>query len=265
MSDKSKNNIRLICDITVSALLVITGILLIISCVYIYNLGDRPFTVESISAAFDRISIPVFVTLGAVVVGMILQLIFPRDKQRIKATLDKKKTVLRLEDRLDTDLCDDATLALIAKEKKLRVIMSVICAILCVSALIPALIYSLNVNNYPLEDYNASVITACLWVLPCAFVACGLLIALSYIKNASLDRQMTHIRSAIAQGAKKASTQAEKEDKPEGKLTPRLILGVRIVILVLAVFFIIEGISNGGASDVLIKAINICTECIGLG
>lgn len=33
----------------------------------------------------------------------------------------------------------------------------------------------------------------------------------------------------------------------------------------LAVVLIIVGIMNGGARDVLIKAINICTECIGLG
>nr|WP_251616997.1 CD1871A family CXXC motif-containing protein [Pumilibacter muris] len=33
----------------------------------------------------------------------------------------------------------------------------------------------------------------------------------------------------------------------------------------MAVSFIIAGIFNGGARDVLIKAVNICTECIGLG
>ena len=40
---------------------------------------------------------------------------------------------------------------------------------------------------------------------------------------------------------------------------------VRISVLVVAVTFIIHGITNGGAYDVLQKAINICTECIGLG
>ena len=32
-----------------------------------------------------------------------------------------------------------------------------------------------------------------------------------------------------------------------------------------AAAFIIAGIVNGGALEVLIKAINICSECIGLG
>ena len=39
----------------------------------------------------------------------------------------------------------------------------------------------------------------------------------------------------------------------------------RWILLALAGLFIILGVINGGANDVLVKAINICTECIGLG
>lgn len=40
---------------------------------------------------------------------------------------------------------------------------------------------------------------------------------------------------------------------------------VRAVIIAIGVTFIVLGVLNGGARDVLIKAINICQECIGLG
>ena len=40
---------------------------------------------------------------------------------------------------------------------------------------------------------------------------------------------------------------------------------LQTVIVVTAVVFLIAGILNGSAMDVLIKAITICTECIGLG
>ena len=40
---------------------------------------------------------------------------------------------------------------------------------------------------------------------------------------------------------------------------------LQLVILCAAVAFILLGIMNGSAFDVLVKAINICTECIGLG
>lgn len=265
MSDKTKKNIRMICDIAVSVLLIITGVLLIISCVSIYNLGDRPFATDNISAAFDRIRIPVFITLGVVIIDVILNIIFQQENAKIKATLNKKKVLSRLEKRFDASLCEEKTLSLIKKEKKLRIIAREVFLLICIVALIPALIYILNVENYPLEGYNASVIAACIWVIPCSFVAMGSLIALSFVENASIDRQLTHTKAAIASGARNSSPDTEKKDNSKEKWTSRLVLGARVVILALAVFFIIEGISNGGASDVLIKAINICTECIGLG
>ena len=40
---------------------------------------------------------------------------------------------------------------------------------------------------------------------------------------------------------------------------------VRLLLLAVAVVFIVLGVMNGGLRDVLVKAINICTECIGLG
>ena len=40
---------------------------------------------------------------------------------------------------------------------------------------------------------------------------------------------------------------------------------IRVILAVVAVVFIVLGVMNGGLYDVLVKAINICTECIGLG
>ena len=40
---------------------------------------------------------------------------------------------------------------------------------------------------------------------------------------------------------------------------------VRLVVGAAALAFLALGAANGGAWDVLVKAINICTECIGLG
>ena len=45
----------------------------------------------------------------------------------------------------------------------------------------------------------------------------------------------------------------------------KMILIARIAILCLGAVFIVLGVMNGGSRDVLIKAIDICTECIGLG
>ena len=48
--------------------------------------------------------------------------------------------------------------------------------------------------------------------------------------------------------------------------TDKIIVNVvRVALGVTAITFIVLGVLNGGMRDVFIKAINICTECIGLG
>lgn len=62
--------------------------------------------------------------------------------------------------------------------------------------------------------------------------------------------------------------EAEKHDDRmnlPGVHPPKHQSTLRIMILSTALLFILLGVMNGGAYDVLIKAINICTECIGLG
>ena len=60
------------------------------------------------------------------------------------------------------------------------------------------------------------------------------------------------------------SAQKRKPDAaaPE-KTTGRNV--IRVIIAAAAVALIVLGVMNGGMFDVLVKAINICTECIGLG
>ncbi|MBQ3974355.1 MAG: thioredoxin [Lachnospiraceae bacterium] len=45
----------------------------------------------------------------------------------------------------------------------------------------------------------------------------------------------------------------------------RSLTGIRLLLLALSAGLILHGIWNGSMHDVFIKAVNICTECIGLG
>ena len=55
--------------------------------------------------------------------------------------------------------------------------------------------------------------------------------------------------------------------RPEPKALPqrRGMGGLQIALVVIAIGLIVVGVFNGSARDVLYKAINICTECVGLG
>jgi hypothetical protein len=54
-------------------------------------------------------------------------------------------------------------------------------------------------------------------------------------------------------------------DKRDRMADPRVLWGVRAVILAVGILFVVLGVINGGMADVLGKAVRICTECIGLG
>ena len=260
MSKKTVKYIKLIYGIVLSALLIITGALLMVACINVYKIGNRPFTPENISAEFKKISIFIWLTLDATVGGIILKLGLPSDESKLKASKDEKKTLSRLMQRLNEESCDEHKLAQIKKEKKLRVILRTVAIALCALTALPAVIYSLIFSNFS-ADYNASVISACLLVLPCAFISMGICIALVYLESASLKRQSGCVKAALAES--NGNFRARTDDKPRSY--PKAVTAVRIALAALALALITAGILNGGMADVLSKAVNICTECIGLG
>ncbi len=262
MTEKTKKILRTSYTTLLSVMLAVSGILLIYSCVSIYNLGDRPFTTENIANAFSKIAIPIYATVAVVVIGAVASLFGARKSEVQKAVANKKKIAERLEKRLDPSKCTDETANAIRTAKKHILLARVIFISVSVAAFIPAFIYVLLPSSYTME-YNESVIRACLFILPCALISAASQIILSYLDNANHDRLISEIKLAIASGAKKDKADAEPEENC--KKTRRVILAVRVAVLVVSVAFIIDGITNGGFSDVLIKAINICTECIGLG
>ena len=84
-------------------------------------------------------------------------------------------------------------------------------------------------------------------------LAFGAVITAAFVCRRSLEREIHLLKGASG------------DKMPETASKPSRLLSVRIALYVLAAVLIADGISNGGMRDVLIKAINICTECIGLG
>ncbi len=64
---------------------------------------------------------------------------------------------------------------------------------------------------------------------------------------------------------KKVQPKKEKPKKRVVKERKGLKCTLRIALAVAGVALVVMGIQNGGMKDVLLKAINICTQCIGLG
>lgn len=265
MSEKTCKKIRLIYGIFLSALLIVTGILLILSCVSIYkNGGDRPFTEQSISEAFNKIRAVIFITLGSVAAGLILDLCLKKSNGKKRNEINKKMILARLEKKADLSLLDEEKANKIKSLKNLRIAYLAAFSSISIALTIPTAIHVLNFANYSLQSYNASVKAMCIWIIPCFLIIAALSVIFTIIDGSITDLQISLLKQAIASGATKTSTVAEEKSSFD-KLASLLILCARIIIPVVAIFFIIEGITQGGASEVLRKAINICTECIGLG
>ena len=67
------------------------------------------------------------------------------------------------------------------------------------------------------------------------------------------------VRDPNAENPAKGSGLIKPKDDPKHKPF------IQTALVILAAAFILLGALNGSAHDVLVKAINICTECIGLG
>ena len=86
----TKKRIHSLYSILLTAMLLITGICLCVACAAIYFSGKRPFTPESVAAAFRYIAVPVYLCIALAIGGLILDAISPAEtkKRKIRKPMD---------------------------------------------------------------------------------------------------------------------------------------------------------------------------------
>lgn len=264
MTQKRKNIIHLVYSIVLSVLVVALGICFAFSCVTIYKSGDRPFTTESISEQLVNIFPLAVTTFAFVIGGIVLSAALPLEEKRpLKAEMDLRSRAKRMRELL-ASYGEKSKSA--SKMRALRTTFAIITGVICAILSVPVLVYFSVGSNFTLNDLNGSVISATYFTLPFALVALALHIVYSYVEKISYKKEIECLKSAIA-SAKSENKTKKQEESPvkNGKSKFVFLLLLRIVLFVIAAAFILIGIFNGGMSDVLNKAIAICTECIGLG
>ena len=284
ISDKNKKRIRLGISILISCMLVVVGILFITSCYSIYKSGQSPFTRESISAAFAKIAVWVYITISLVIVGAVVSIALPDEEKKLKGERSPEVMLKKLADKVELSTIDTDIASQIQKERSLRRVLGYVrYALLAISAIIP-LIYLLNPANFPAVsgEYNAEILHGMLVYL--AFLSPLAIYEVVYVlvSNRSYNREIELCKEAFkvlprasskvinqcSHGCDSFITEQTKEFSLMcflKKNTEQITLGVRIALVGCAIVFIVAGFLNGGMADVLNKAIKICTECIGLG
>lgn len=237
-----------------AALLAVLGVLVILSCLDIYTSGPRPYSAEAIALRFRRIGIPMLIAVAGIAGSIVLNLMLPLENQRTKAVSSPKEIMLRLRQKADV--------APIRREIQLRLFFRIVTVIIFIGLMVYPVIYFLNPGHFSVSNLNADIVRAILIALIPAIAGLALCWGCQALVNASFRREAALYKRALADGFRKSSDQAAKQPQ---KCYCGITKAIKLSMIVIAVILIIAGIYNGGAEDVLKKAIAICTECIGLG
>lgn len=232
-----------------AAVTVLAGVCLAVQCVGIYRAGA--FSREAVAVAFAPIAAVVYACLALVAGGFLLSAVFPREGKG-KAQPQSAFRLRRMLERVDITQCDSTLCQKLLHERESRRRCALFCGALQLAATGVFLVYALNGENFHRSQINGSMIRAMYLFLPCLAVsfACGIFCL--YHSRKSMEREIGLLKSA-----------------PKGEKAPeaprRDLRGVTLVLIGAAIALTVIGYAGGGFQDVLTKAVNICTECIGLG
>lgn len=260
---------RLIYSIFLGVFTVAVGIAIICVAADIYYSGKDTGVIYSREIVGERLlylAIPLIFLIAAIIFGAIFPL------YQVKAKHAPEEKLKRLQGKIPAsgDNKDfSAALAAYKKANIIRLVAWLVAVAVILAGVIVTLCYLVDTAHFKGGDITEEIFALVRNILPWLCAAFAAAIAASIVSGVFASKQVSTAKTMIKTGDKSTAAQ-----KPAPKFLamlrslidkPAFIWAVRGCIFVIAVVFIIVGILNGGAQDVLIKAINICTECIGLG
>lgn len=264
MSQHRRKQIHLIYGIVLAVTVIALGTALVLSCLDIYRSADHdPYTPASVARAYSRIRILVWLTAALILGGIVLELTLPLEQKRARAIIDENIKLEKLHRKLFAGANADPNLLeknLARKRAGRRWMKGITCFLSLLLMVYPAFYFS-DSAHFTVSNLNGDIVKAILIVMVPAICSLGLFFLCSLLIKRSLRTEADFCKLLLSEctGQKPAAKPAPSTDQK------RILWCIRGGLAILAVVCILLGISNGGAQDVLKKAIAICTECIGLG
>ena len=256
MTTQHIDRIRRIYSIILSVVLVIAGLCLMAACYSIYTTGDGTFSREIVAAHFGKIAFPVYLCLALVIGSSLMELFFPGIAKKVLPEKNEILILQKLQSKVALESTDDKLRSNIQKEQKSRKYHKIVTIILLIIGSVVFLCYALNGNNFHQREITDSLVQAMYLLIPCMIVPFGYAVFAAYHSRASIRREIALLKQAEARHAPVPAAAAKTRN------SDRII---RWAIFAVAVALLVWGYCIGGTADVLTKAINICTECVGLG
>lgn len=236
----------------------ILGIVFIIQILRIYYGNDKTFTRE-ICGQYILEILPVIILWILIIIGAFIYFNITNFKYKNISKISNVTKLSNLE-RICPDIDDIEVLNKLKSINKKNKIAGIIVIVITVISSVMGLGYLLNIKHFdPTGDLSNQAIEMSLHLMPWVIISFSAFIGYSFYKEFNAKLSCDILREVIMISGK------VKKEEVESKKRNLIINIAKIGILIVAVVFIVIGISNGGAEDTLQKAINICTECIGLG
>ena len=245
--------------IVVSFQTVLMGIVFIIQLLRIYFGNNKIFTREICVEYIVQI-LPVIILWILIILGSGIYYTIKNNPQK---NIGKITNVYKLN-LMKTYISDDdqtEEIELLKKENKKVLISKIVNIVILVICSFMGLCYLFNKEHFDSSgSLTEQAIQMGICLSPWVIISFISLIGASLYEEVSARKSIDLIK-VILKTKKNERKKVLKDYQKEENI--KLIL--RISVFVIAVVLIIVGALNGQADSVLEKAINICTECIGLG
>ena len=268
MISKHQKGISKFLKIYMSIFTALLGAAFIVCVLYIFFTGPimdsssmRPFTynAELVGEYLSYLAAPIALYIASAIVAYIFYQFFPERKSDF--VKPRQITFLRRIKKYDlAEIKDLNNKKVLKRNKIIRLIAYISTGIVVLVSLFVSIWYMKDDKNFLLTDPVRQNVFMFLDVLP--FIVLSLVwgIACVFVSDITAKQDISILKNEklFVLDKKLKVLVDEKTDKI-------IVNGARVAIGVTAITFIVLGVLNGGMRDVFIKAINICTECIGLG
>ena len=246
-------------SIALAACTLLLALLLIVQCVSIYCAGISPanhsdtgvlindiYSPEIVAAGFSQIRWAFYLWLAAFIGSLLCLALGPAERKNAVAP--------PIENRLLLFRSRTSPTPEMQAETRRRRVAAAVCGTVCALCALMVAIYVCNLQNFSSRELESVLGRMLLHITPWICLAFIALTVLSEYRYKSMLRELESAKSA-----------PRCDSKAQPKKTRALVPALRAAIILAAVLLLVAGVYNGGMRDVLVKAVNICTECIGLG